>query len=398
MKFWADRSIASLIKRADGAVASLSELVTRSSVDVDQMKWWGQFLDRKSGDDQYGAYGTAAALVLLGISGRDKQDSLISSTVKYLEAADKPDEHLDDHDRGLTTKLAYLAWAELTLSLTCTSSFAERLKSSQNDDGGWGHYYYSHDEKDEVSDRLTTAFALLALSSDGWRSSNGARKAVKWLLDALRSPETTANENALALLALNSYTDAIVRLKRKDELKSTVESVRAQVHEAKFIQKPPVHFPVKSKGKTFNRYVFFLPGVLSGYSLVTYLGEEKGSGSELPGLTRRLLAEVENPRIRLGGENRTSTVDVLWIWLYLREFSAWAKSPKSRIEPRALSYFVRTRQRKNLASLGLVASGLGATYGSFQPNWNLLAKGSLTFGASVIASVLAGAVQIYGRE
>jgi len=359
---WSRRGLRKLDQRAAEARKRIEDLFSSTSIEVDAILAWGQFLDSPRQQSQFGIYATRAAIRVLTSAGYPRNHRLIEKALEGLplvEPRSEAEKHYDPTDTGVLYKVAAL----LSASQPGAGHFAgpepivELIVSRIIDSRGWGDYAFPG-KSDDVPRLMPTVTALLALSRDReFFASDVSESILRWVCRRLMDDgDLLAHENAFGLLALLDYAGLEHRVADYGTARDTC--VDRLTHWAKtrdpalLGQNAEHHYwtPFPRSGR--NHYMFYLPEVVVALALL-----RAGSPPAARSFVLRVVDDVvENVRTHEGfkslSNDRLASVDQLWVYQLLTQFS----SSVARHPGRLLSRVAVVIMASPLGKMGVVAA------------------------------------------
>ncbi len=356
---------------------------------------WGQFVDDRQVDEQFGIYGTASAVVLLSASGYPSDNPLLAPTVRCLEALYDPSGAtvFDRGDLDITYKSIFVALATQPddAEIPMTLPPLAKLRSSMVDDRGWGqHTYQPH--PDPNPHPLATALALLALARcRDFRSSEACRKSTRWLADRVnRDDALQVVIVAIAVVALCRYNDA------DTSLPSVLTDIRAAVSrldswaagqaKGQLGSDAGLYYWVPHGSDQRNHYLNFPQDVIVALALLS-AGKPESSRSYVLDVGMHVVHNVERHQsYQSANRQRSATSDQLWVYWFLEKLQEAATKPEQLVS-KAYAYVSSTRAKRFWTGLVLVILALGSSYFSVDDPGGVQVVGLVLAGLSL--SVLA---------
>jgi hypothetical protein len=390
---WTRRGIRRLGQKATEAMRRIEDLFSRTVLNIDGLLAWGQFLDGPRQQNQFGIYGTSAAIQVLAAAGFPPENRLIEQALEGLPLVDprsEAEKRYDVADAFLTHKAAFLLSAAQPGGnhFTIREPIEDRILDRIIDSRGWGDYAFPQGQ-DNVPNVLATATTLLALARDReFRSTERCESTLRWLCRSIRNDGgLLAHENAVAALALVSYTNPGEEIEDYEPARDIcvhrlIDWARRR-DPAILGQNIEHHYWVPLPGIGRNHYMFYLPDVLVALALLRL---------DNPQTTRQFVLRVVNDTadntLEHGGYKspsnaRISSVDQLWIYLLMAELSKLADADPNRLLPKLYVIATNSHLRRISLSAGLLTLGSGAT---------ALGLGTHTIGARALALGLATVV------
>jgi hypothetical protein len=356
-----------LSKRASESRRHLADLFEKSAVRIDSAVAWGQFLDAPRKAGQFGVYGTSAAIQVLSAFGHTPNSPLLSKALAALPEVEPRGENeslYDSTDLSITFKeAAILDAAQPGQAQFSYQESIETILLSQLIDGhGWGNYYDPSDQDDSPR-LLPTAHALIALRrSREFRTSKQCEAILTWLCEYANSDgPALIHEAALALLALIEYQSPGITLPpyqtARQRLLDQVARWAQDRHTNTIGEIASYHYWALNQGNQHNHYMFYVPDLLVALALLR-AGNPRPTRRKILHLMDILCTEIAaQGGYRAKASQRIATVDQLWAYRLLEEFSArFAVSPAKLMPPAA--YLVSASPARRLGTaLALFALG-----------------------------------------
>lgn len=166
---------------------------------------WGQFVDPVVGGSQVGWYGTVAAAGVLSIAG----ETIPAAALAWLEWL-WVNRATDKQAAGYFAQNARLAIGSLALARSTepnahdlATEWLKELLTRRHNDGTWGEWYISAQERDPHSSAFTSALCLLAVKelNRGGVYANDLRRSATALSAFIAGTHTNAPEQILLPLA-----------------------------------------------------------------------------------------------------------------------------------------------------------------------------------------------------
>jgi hypothetical protein len=392
---WSQRGLQRLDQRVAEARKRIEDLFSSTSIEVDSIVAWGQFLDAPRQQGQYGIYATSAAIQVLTAAGYPPSHRLIQKALEGLplvEPHPEVEKYYDPDDRGILYKEAFL----LSASQPGAQYFAERepicqaILSRIIDSRGWGDYAFP-ERSDDVPRLMPTVSALLPLARDReFMASDVSQSILKWVCRRLFDDgDLLAHENAFGVLTLLAYAGLEQRVADyRIALDACLDRLTRWARDrdpALLGQNAEHHYWTPLPGSGRNHYMFYLPDVLVALALLR-------AGN--PHVTRRFVLRVvedvvENIRTYGGfrslSNDRFASVDQLWVYHLLTQFSTYAARDPRKVLPRVAIVMMATPIGKvwvflTLLALGVAASALSLTTDSIWTQSIGVALGALFLG------------------
>ncbi len=258
------RSWPAVQKKANQALRRLKETVNRAADDSGNGFYaWGQFLDYPTENRQRGVYGTAAAVLILSLSG-DRDMPRCQGGIKWLlqqydDANSRANKKLDF---GHIYKLGFTALALHAVSHAESARLFERLTKWRHPSAGWGEFYFSPTLRDNQSGPMPTAFTFFVLSS--YPMFRGSDEAVKLLPIVLRELEPLPpNTNSLVPRSLTIIGSHQAGLPLDEEIRRLLINPLIELRKERrgLGEWYPHHYSVRTgddgESTWSNSYIFF---------------------------------------------------------------------------------------------------------------------------------------------
>jgi hypothetical protein len=368
---WSQRGLRKLDQRVAEARKRIEDLFASTSIEVDSIIAWGQFLDAPRQQGQYGIYGTSAAIQVLTTAGYPPNHRLIEKALEGLPLVGphpEVDKYYDPDDRGILYKDAFV----LSASQPGAEYFEERepvgqvILSRIIDSRGWGDYVFP-EKSDDVPRLMPTVAALLPLSRDReFIASDVSQSVLKWVCRRLLDDgDLLPHENAFGVLTLLAYAGLEQRVADyRNALNTCIDRLTrwAKTRDPVLLgQNAEHHYWTPLPGSGRNHYMFYLPEVLVALAFLR-------AGN--PHATRRFVLKVvedvtKNVRTHGGfrslSNDRFASVDQLWVYHLLTQFSTCAAGDPRRLLPRVAVVAMSTPIGKMSVVAALLGLGVGAT-------------------------------------
>jgi hypothetical protein len=368
---WSQRGLRKLDQRVAEARKRIEDLFSSTSIEIDSIVAWGQFLDAPRQQGQYGIYATSAAIQILTTAGYPRSHRLIQKALEGLplvEPHPEVEKYYDPDDRGILYKEAFL----LSASQPGAEYFTEREQIGQVilsriiDSRGWGDYVFA-EKSDDVPRLMPTVAALLSLSRDReFVASDVCESVLKWVCRRLLDDgDLLPHENAFGVLTLLAYASLEPRVADyKIALDICVDRLTdwAKTRDRVLLgQNAEHHYWTPLPGSGRNHYMFYLPEVLAALALLR-VGN--------PPATRRFVLRVVEDvagNVRTHGgfkspsNDRFASVDQLWVYHLLTQFSSCAAEDPGGLLPRVAVVVMATPIGKMWVVAALLGLGIAAS-------------------------------------
>jgi hypothetical protein len=368
---WSQRGLRRLDQRVAEARKRIEDLFSRTSIEVDSIVAWGQFLDAPRQQGQYGIYATSAAIQVLTAAGYPRSHRLIQKALEGLPLVEphaEAEKYYSPDDRGILNKEAFL----LSASQPGAEYFAQREPTGQAilsriiDSRGWGDYAFP-EKSDDVPRLMPTVAALLPLSRDReFVASDASQSVLNWTCRRLLDDgDLLPHENAFGVLALLAYAGLEQRVADyRIALDSCVDRLTrwAKTRDPVLLgQNTEHHYWTPLPGSGRNHYMFYLPDVLVALALL-----RAGNPHASRRFVLRVVGDVaENVRTHGGfkspSNDRFASVDQLWVYHLMTEFSSCAAEGPRRLLPRVAVVVMATPIGKMWVVATLLGLGIGAS-------------------------------------
>lgn len=400
MTLWTQKRIRNLRKASEESLSRIQRLVDDTALEKPSagMSAWGQFLDAPRNVEQYGLFGTAAAISVLLRSGFAQENPKILKSRTWLPEIEpsSPALGLDDTDVGLTLKCAaVLSAAEVDSEgdYARQEDMERRLIAAIVEGKGWGDFSYAGNA-DTTARILPTAHALLALEpSRTFRTSKECVAILGWLSHSvIQRQDLPAHELAMAALALQAYQAAGLGVSEYAEAVNTAtrrltrwakdrsSTLGADVNSYHYTA------PTGPGMSQHTHYMFYLPDILVARHFLC-LGEvPEGVRGYVLEIVKGVTENVkENGGFKSASSHQVSTVDQMEVQSLLVVFSRRSEEPGALL-PRAMRIVSETRARRVLTTVLLLVVGLAASI----PLTVEDAPGWLKVSGSVVAALATG--------
>lgn len=365
------RGIRKLAQQASEAMSRIEGLFSRTALSIDGMVAWGQFLDAPRQESQFGIYGTAAAIQVLAAAGVPPQNRLIAHALEglpFVEPRGDSEKRYDSADVFLTHKAAFLLSAAQPGSpeFTTREPIEDRILERLIDSRGSGDFAFPEGQ-DDVPNVLATTTTLLALARDReFRSMPQCESVLRWLCrNIINDGGLKAHEVALALLALVAYRSVGVRVQEYPTAQEvcTRRLVDWARHRERALlgQNVENHYWVPLPGVGRNHYMFYLPDILVALALLLASNPQPTRQFVLRVVKQTADNTLEHDGYRSPSNTRLCSVDQLWVYLLLAEFSTVAKDDATRLLPELYVALTSTPLQRICATVILLALGTAAT-------------------------------------
>lgn len=357
-------SIATLRRASETARSEISDKCVRGMVrprEDPKAYAWGQYLEirgksvQKGLGDQYGIYGTAAAVQILTLQSAESYTNLIQSGSRVLPLVlkDAEDHYGHLHERfikkgDLVTvyKLCSLLDAATVLDSFANSSnldvnragILKELLSIRHPSAGWPDY--RSDDEWQGPNTHATAVALFAISKGSISADLRAacREALTWFCDQPLEKQSIATLSML-LIALANFTkdaepNSEFRQARLTQLRSrcqrlvhrwvtdsSPEEVQRSLEGLEYWL-PPMSAASQNAGANFT-FLLYLPHILAALAVLASpeLRSQYTCRQYILGVVERVTHELNTQGCFIAaGRSMVSTVEHLWLYRLLYEF------------------------------------------------------------------------------
>ena len=369
------RQVQNTVTLSRDAQAKIRDRVTEAKHILDsEHVAWGQFLDGDRNQQQFGVYGTSAAIAILAASGVDPGNPDITkaaATIPFIVDSNTALTRHDDNDVSSTFKVAAALEAVRPEedNLNPTPEAALYLIEGIVDHKGWGNYYISSTVRDNAPRIEPTGVALLALSRvQGFKADQRCLAILAWLADEIAPRgESPPESDALSLLVLARYSAfsqqvmslpaasaaCLGRLRRWRKGARNDSAIHAEYH-----------YEIPGNVSADNQYVFFPLHVLVALAFLSCPTSSSSDRSWAANIVR----EVANSAIANKGykvRGKVCTVDQLWTFRLLTLFVHLAESSPASFLSKPLN-ILDSRNRTIGAILALLVFGTAGIVISLQ--------------------------------
>jgi hypothetical protein len=360
---WSRRQLAALAKQSATSLRRIEDLIAKQVSTVNGKEVWGQFLDQAHAENQYGIYGTSAAVQILALGGTGPENGTVKSAMAALQnVIENQSAIFPAVDLENSFKVAYLLDAINPSSAEVESlgPLESRLVGDIAGSDGWGYH-----RKDHIPRVLPTAQILLALSrSRAFRNSDAAIRVVSWLSQRVGDDQSLGPvPNAVALLAINATLTAngeAERLRRAAmaEITQRLDHVTRQEVSLDSVSE---HYSAPEAGVTRHFYMFYLRSSLVARAMLA-LPDQKDK-SFVTQVCHAVVRNIEiNGAFKSPSTNRISTVDQLEVSRLLRAFLEARQQAPAELLPTLTRAVDSNAKRRTLAASGLTVVGAAGGY------------------------------------
>lgn len=358
-------NLSSLRRASETARTAIAEKCIKGMVrpSIERQAYaWGQYLEirgrsvQRSLGEQYGIYGTSAAIQILAIQSPSGHLDLLHRSSPVLPLVIKGTRgqysSLHEHfikklDLTVAYKLSSLLDAANSLEpLSRPTDFdvdkqklVETLLSLRISGAGWPDYK-SADEWQSPNTHAT-AVALLALSRGAVsvETKRACREALVWFYDQPLEKQSIATLSMMVMALVNLTKDAEptseLRLPKIDQLRAESEGLVRnwiQGNSPDEVQRslegteywlPPGSATARTAGGAHFTFLLYLPHVLAGLAVLTSprLRSHYDSRQFIIGIIDRITREINSQGCFIAaGRSMVSTVEHLWLYRLLYEF------------------------------------------------------------------------------
>lgn len=347
---WNNNKIEKLKREATNAQLKIVQMVFDSAIKInDDYYAWGQFLNREKIDDQYGIYGTSAAIKILTLAGYKSDNEFVSKACTLInDYSNDPNSRFNRKDDfSVTYKLAYL----LNACKTCTDLpicklYSTLIMNSLNsilEGKGWGYF---HDTKSGTKDSRPriTATAMIMLSLEDHKefiNSDICKSIINWLFDSIQSStDLKIYDISLCTLVFIDYSRLIVYENSEkiiNDCCARLKEISKTRNVDAFYYTENHHFHFMLDNERTNKYLFFLPDCLIAE---TFLRNSPDFGDKkfILKVAKFYTKEInENNGFSPRDTGYLSTIDHLWIYTF---FCNLKKTDSKSLIPNGISRIV----------------------------------------------------------
>ncbi len=395
------RTVHKLESRASAAAKRIEDLIQRTAMERGAAVAWGQFLDGPRAAEQYGIYGTTAAVRILASRDYTLANGLVRRALLGLpevEPRDASESMYDLEDLSLTLKTAALLSASAPGEKWFTSreQVADRLLTQLIDDQGWGHT-----TTDPLPAVLPTAQVLAALSRERFfRAEERCLRVVLWLSERIvEDAQLPIHELSSALMALSSYKSPGsghgpyehamgIGAQRLGQWATDRDSARIGETAAH-------HYSVTLSQRPRNHYMFFQPDLLAGTALLL-VGPPATSRSYILSVGQEATRNVLRHDGYRNRDRRVATLDQLAALTFLQEFHRAAAGQPADLLPRPVAMVSVGAGRKLATAIVLLALAVLGTALGFDGDLSTWVRTASSVVAALAVGLLGSALWSWG--